>query len=194
VKLDGSIVRGIAANTAKQALVAGLSYFAIRTGCVLIAEGIESASAVRTLLDLGVSVGQGYYLTRPIPAFELAKGIALPVDWPQREAAARPEGAPATDRGQPVEKALNIGSTLARGLRDAGVRTFGDLVDMGAVPAWRRLRASHPKLATASTLLALEAAIQTVRPSMLSSRERGLLGVIARVEGRPAREGGSGGS
>jgi EAL domain-containing protein (putative c-di-GMP-specific phosphodiesterase class I) len=184
VKLDGSIVRGIGASPAKQALVAGLSYFAIRTGSVLIAESIESASAVRTLLDLGVSLGQGYYLGRPVPAGDLARTPPAPIDWPSREAAPRGEPSKTTARDVPVERALNIGGTLARALRDTGIRTFGDLVDTGSVAAWRRLRARQPKLATPATLLALEAAIQTVRPSMLSSRERGTLGVIARVEGR----------
>ena len=182
VKLDRSIVSGISRNAAKQALVAGLSYFAIRTGSVLIAEAIESAGTVRTLQGLGVVLGQGYYLARPLPAEQLGRPPATPPDWPSRERPGHRAPAPANP-ALPIEKALNIGSHLGRGLREAGIATHGDLVGSGSVAAWRRLRALQPRLATPTTLLALEATIQEVRPSMLSARERGSLGVIARVEG-----------
>jgi EAL domain-containing protein (putative c-di-GMP-specific phosphodiesterase class I) len=188
VKLDGSIVRGIATNPAKQALVAGLSYFAIRTGCVLIAESIESASSVRTLLDLGVSLGQGYYLARPVRIGDLERARERPIDWPARGPQSRPEQVSAMDREMPVEKVLNIGHTLAQALEEIGIHTFGELSDTGAVTAWRQIRAVRPKAATAGTLVALEASIQAVRPSMLSPKQRGLLGVIARVEGRRSRQ------
>ena len=182
VKLDRSIVSGISRNAAKQALVAGLSYFAIRTGSILIGEAIESVASVRTLQDLGVALGQGYYLARPLPADQLGRPPATPADWPSREPPGHRSPAPANP-ALPIEKALNIGSHLGRGLREAGIATYGDLVDNGSVAAWRRLRAVQPRLATPTTLLALEATIQEVRPSMLSPRERGSLGVIARVEG-----------
>jgi len=190
VKLDRSIVSGITANTAKQALVAGLSYFAIRTGAVLIAEAIESAAAVRTLLELGVTLGQGFYPGRPVPADELARPPAIPADWPGRHVAPTQPAGPPPEPDLPVGQALNIGAGIGQALRSVGVVTFGDLAGLGAVSAWRRLRAAGQPLATPATLLALEASLQDVRPSMLSARERGSLGVIARVEGRARRPGG----
>jgi EAL domain-containing protein (putative c-di-GMP-specific phosphodiesterase class I)/CheY-like chemotaxis protein len=65
VKLDMTWVRGIEADPARQALVAGLVHFASEVGCQLIGEGIETESERRTLLRLGVPLGQGYLLGRP---------------------------------------------------------------------------------------------------------------------------------
>jgi EAL domain-containing protein (putative c-di-GMP-specific phosphodiesterase class I) len=186
LKLDRSLVAGITRDPARQALVAGLSYFAIRTGAVLIAEAIESPGVVRTLLDLGVTLGQGFYPGRPVPAEELARAPSVPVDWPIREPLASEERPNPPMPETPIAQALNIGDSLARALGEVGVFTFGELQATGAVTAWRSLRALRPKLATPGALLALEASLQSVRPSRLSARDRGRLGVIARVEGRNA--------
>jgi hypothetical protein len=39
-----------------------------RVGCRLIGEGIETEAELATLLRLGVPLGQGYLLGRPLPA------------------------------------------------------------------------------------------------------------------------------
>jgi EAL domain-containing protein (putative c-di-GMP-specific phosphodiesterase class I) len=70
VKLDISLVRGIDADRARQALVAGMRYFAEETNCVMLAEGIETEAELTTLERLGVVLGQGYLLGRPAPASE----------------------------------------------------------------------------------------------------------------------------
>lgn len=72
VKLDMGLVRGIDRDPARQALVAGMVHFASETSCALIAEGIETEAEQRTLRRLGVSLGQGYLLGRPLPIGELA--------------------------------------------------------------------------------------------------------------------------
>ena len=68
VKLDRGLVSGIDEDPARQAMVAGMVYFANETGCGLIAEGVESEGERRTLRRLGVPFGQGYLLGRPAPA------------------------------------------------------------------------------------------------------------------------------
>jgi EAL domain-containing protein (putative c-di-GMP-specific phosphodiesterase class I) len=71
VKLDLSLVRGIDADPVRQALIAGMRFFAERTDCRLLAEGIETEAELATLAGLGVLLGQGYLLGRPgefIPA------------------------------------------------------------------------------------------------------------------------------
>ena len=74
VKLDRDLVRGIERDPSRQALVVGMRYFAQKTGCTLIAEGIET-EAERAMLDsLDIRFGQGYLLGRPVPAAELAAG------------------------------------------------------------------------------------------------------------------------
>lgn len=68
VKLDLSWVKGVDADPARQALIAGLRHFADQTGAELIAEGVEREEERATLLDLRVDYGQGYLLGRPAPA------------------------------------------------------------------------------------------------------------------------------
>ncbi len=71
IKLDRGWVVGIDADPARQALVAGLQSFAERTGATIIAEGIETEAELATLRELGVALGQGYLLGRPLPATAL---------------------------------------------------------------------------------------------------------------------------
>ena len=67
-KLDMSLVRGIDGDDVRLALVAGLQYFASKTGCRLIAEGIESAAEEEALRSLGVELGQGFLFGKPASA------------------------------------------------------------------------------------------------------------------------------
>lgn len=67
VKLDLGLIRGIDADPARRALVAGMAYFATQTGVTLIAEGIETPNERDALVDLRVPLGQGYLLGRPDP-------------------------------------------------------------------------------------------------------------------------------
>jgi EAL domain-containing protein (putative c-di-GMP-specific phosphodiesterase class I)/DNA-binding NarL/FixJ family response regulator len=67
VKLDIEWVSGIDRDPVRRALVSGLAYFATETGCELIAEGIETAEELEALHGLGVQLGQGYLLGRPMP-------------------------------------------------------------------------------------------------------------------------------
>lgn len=67
VKLDISLVRGIETDEVRQALAAGLDHFALRSGCHLIAEGVESEGEATALQLLGVEFAQGYLFGRPEP-------------------------------------------------------------------------------------------------------------------------------
>jgi EAL domain-containing protein (putative c-di-GMP-specific phosphodiesterase class I)/DNA-binding response OmpR family regulator len=68
VKLDIGLVRDIDRDDVRQALVAGIVYFAKKSGCRLIAEGIETEGERDQLRALGVDLGQGYLLGRPASA------------------------------------------------------------------------------------------------------------------------------
>jgi EAL domain-containing protein (putative c-di-GMP-specific phosphodiesterase class I)/DNA-binding NarL/FixJ family response regulator len=85
VKLDISWVRDIEADPARQALVAGLVHFAAEVGCALIGEGIETEAERETLRRLGVPLGQGYLLGRPLP---IAGVTGAAWGHPQAEASA----------------------------------------------------------------------------------------------------------
>jgi PAS domain S-box-containing protein len=65
VKLDIGLIRGINADPARQALIAGMGYFALKRKLGLVAEGIETAAELATLQGLGVAYGQGFLLGRP---------------------------------------------------------------------------------------------------------------------------------
>jgi EAL domain-containing protein (putative c-di-GMP-specific phosphodiesterase class I) len=58
-KLDISLVRGIDADALRQSLAAGINYYALRTGCRLIAEGVETDAEAAALLELGIEFAQG---------------------------------------------------------------------------------------------------------------------------------------
>jgi EAL domain-containing protein (putative c-di-GMP-specific phosphodiesterase class I) len=65
VKLDIGLVRAIDTDPVRQALVSGMDYFALKTNCTLIAEGIETNAEKDTLHSLAVELGQGFLLGRP---------------------------------------------------------------------------------------------------------------------------------
>lgn len=67
IKVDRQIVRGAAADDAKQALIEAFVSFARRIGARLVAEGIETRRDLAAILRLGVEYGQGYLLGRPAP-------------------------------------------------------------------------------------------------------------------------------
>jgi EAL domain-containing protein (putative c-di-GMP-specific phosphodiesterase class I) len=77
VKVDIGLVRGIDSDPARQALIAGLGFFALKRDIQLVAEGIETAAELTTLRSLGVHEGQGYLLGRPLPGLE-------PRAWPSK--------------------------------------------------------------------------------------------------------------
>jgi EAL domain-containing protein (putative c-di-GMP-specific phosphodiesterase class I) len=64
-KLDISLVRGIDRDELRQAMAAGIQYYALRTGCRLVAEGVETLEEASSLRALGVDLGQGYLFGRP---------------------------------------------------------------------------------------------------------------------------------
>jgi EAL domain-containing protein (putative c-di-GMP-specific phosphodiesterase class I) len=71
IKLDRTLIHGIAKDRSKQALAAGLISFAEKIGATIVAEGIETAGELGALAALGVHYGQGFYLARPVPLAKL---------------------------------------------------------------------------------------------------------------------------
>jgi len=65
VKLDIGLVRGVDADPGRQAIVVAMGHFARASGCLLIAEGVETAAEAATIAALGVDFGQGYWYGRP---------------------------------------------------------------------------------------------------------------------------------
>jgi diguanylate cyclase (GGDEF)-like protein len=80
VKLDRSLVSGVASDPARAALVASFASFATQTGGAVCAEGIERRDDLQAIADLDIAYGQGFLLGRPAPGFaELTSEAARPV-------------------------------------------------------------------------------------------------------------------
>ncbi|HEY8739485.1 MAG TPA: EAL domain-containing protein [Candidatus Dormibacteraeota bacterium] len=67
IKLDVELTRGIDQDTPRRALAASFASFATQIGAKIVAEGIETETEFNVLKDLGVQLGQGYYMARPGP-------------------------------------------------------------------------------------------------------------------------------
>ena len=65
VKVDISIIRNIDTNTDKQQFFTSLVDYARPRGILVLAEGVETTSELRKVLELGVDLLQGYCLARP---------------------------------------------------------------------------------------------------------------------------------
>lgn len=77
LKLDMNLIRGIDADKARQAIVAGIAKVAEMIGSRLIAEGVETAAEMRALRDLGIAEMQGFLFAAPqletLPAVDLCR-------------------------------------------------------------------------------------------------------------------------
>ncbi len=65
VKVDMAIIRDIHKDPAKQRIVSNLVTYAHEREIKVVAEGIETPEELRTILELGVDLLQGYLLARP---------------------------------------------------------------------------------------------------------------------------------
>lgn len=65
LKLDVSLTRNVDGDAGRLAMAAALVTFAERTGCKVVAEGVETAAELDALRTVGVPFGQGYFLGRP---------------------------------------------------------------------------------------------------------------------------------
>jgi EAL domain-containing protein (putative c-di-GMP-specific phosphodiesterase class I) len=68
VKIDAGLVHGVDGDPSRRAVVVGLIHFAVEAGSQVIAEGIETEAERAVLIELGVTLGQGYLLGKPAPA------------------------------------------------------------------------------------------------------------------------------
>ncbi len=65
VKIDTTVIHGIAEDELRQAVACAYASLAKRAGAISLAEGIETEAELTMLLSLEVETGQGYLLGRP---------------------------------------------------------------------------------------------------------------------------------
>lgn len=82
VKVDCSIIRGIDKDPNRRALLKNLVGYAKERGILVLAEGVETAGELDTLIACGIDFLQGFYLARP--EFEVSPLPAQRVEEIQR--------------------------------------------------------------------------------------------------------------
>jgi len=76
LKIDGSFVRDLVANRNHRAIVQTTIRLAASLGMKTVAEGVETPEQLELLRALGCDAVQGYLVSRPVPAPELAHWFA----------------------------------------------------------------------------------------------------------------------
>lgn len=67
VKIDRSLITAIDTNHKTQSIVSGIIDFLHKSGYIALAEGVETSAELRTMIELGADLIQGYYVARPTP-------------------------------------------------------------------------------------------------------------------------------
>lgn len=77
LKIDKSFIDGIVSSREDRAIVHHVVGMAHALGAVTVAEGVEHPEQVQVLRELGCQTVQGYVMSRPIPAGDLERLIAV---------------------------------------------------------------------------------------------------------------------
>ncbi|MCK9897824.1 EAL domain-containing protein [Frankia sp. AgB32] len=72
IKIDASIIRNIDVDPVRRAVTSGIVSISRELSEQVIAEGVETASQLRAIIQAGIPYGQGYLLGPPAPTLELA--------------------------------------------------------------------------------------------------------------------------
>jgi EAL domain-containing protein (putative c-di-GMP-specific phosphodiesterase class I) len=78
LKLDRSFIAHIDDDERFEVIVESTVELAHALGLTLVAEGIETFEALQRVSAFGCDVGQGYHISRPMPADELAQWLHTP--------------------------------------------------------------------------------------------------------------------
>lgn len=68
VKIDHSLITSIDTNHKTRKVVSGIIDFLHKSGYIALAEGVETSSELRIMIELGADLIQGYYVAHPTPA------------------------------------------------------------------------------------------------------------------------------
>jgi EAL domain-containing protein (putative c-di-GMP-specific phosphodiesterase class I) len=65
IKVDMKLVRGLDADPVRQTILDSVSDLAARLGILVVAEGVETAGELGCLMEIGITLVQGFLLARP---------------------------------------------------------------------------------------------------------------------------------
>ncbi|GAC21915.1 putative bifunctional diguanylate cyclase/phosphodiesterase [Paraglaciecola arctica] len=71
IKIDRSFVSGMSDNNADMQIVSSTIAMVQKLGMQVVAEGVETAAQMKLLQGLHCEIGQGYFISRPIPENDL---------------------------------------------------------------------------------------------------------------------------
>ena len=79
VKVDITIIRGIDTSPDKQQILRNVVAYAHPRSMKIVAEGVETAAELRTVIELGADLLQGYFLARPaiVPGAIAPEAVAI---------------------------------------------------------------------------------------------------------------------
>jgi EAL domain-containing protein (putative c-di-GMP-specific phosphodiesterase class I) len=75
LKLDRSFITSIDESPRNAAIVESTIMLSHALGLSVVAEGVETAAELHWLVEHGCDIAQGYYVSRPVPAHDLANWI-----------------------------------------------------------------------------------------------------------------------
>ncbi|OGR38999.1 MAG: hypothetical protein A2051_05685 [Desulfovibrionales bacterium GWA2_65_9] len=81
LKLDRSLVAGVAGHMTRLEVVKSFVQMASRLGALALAEGVERQEDILRLLEIGVDVFQGYYFGRPAMRMAKAEVVSERIDY-----------------------------------------------------------------------------------------------------------------
>ena len=146
IKIDMSLVHGVRRDPTRQMVIRSLTHLGAQLGVVTIAEGVETAEDLVSVIQAGGDVVQGYFFARPAP--EMAQvdfaAIAAQVSagWAQRTGPmpmlSGPDASPTRrrqdlartlchDARQPLAAVAALAQRLGSG-DDLGARQIGEQV------------------------------------------------------------------
>lgn len=76
IKMDYHLTHHIDRDPARTAMATALHAFAAATGATLLAEGVETAAELATVVDLGIGLAQGHHLGRPVDLSTVGRSTA----------------------------------------------------------------------------------------------------------------------
>lgn len=86
VKIDRSLIASLGTDPRQRAVMSAVRDLAAVLGQDVIAEGVETKEQIDALVGMGIPIGQGFGLCRPVPSGELAERIGL-CDWHRSQTA-----------------------------------------------------------------------------------------------------------
>ena len=75
-KIDSYLVQTAHSDYKRRSMLASIVHLARDLGSSVVAEGVESVADLESVLDLGITLIQGYIFSRPLPVAELPAVIA----------------------------------------------------------------------------------------------------------------------